>query len=171
MINSASWSAPEPTRTTTGWPPPANGQARLPATASPAMARPLRSSITLPATEGQVIKARKFVATFVDDPTLAADAVLCLSEVATNAVIHSNSRHVGGQFTVSAERYRDGHLRVEVQDEGGRWMERAKAEGQHLGLLLVRRLSSAWGIESDGYYRRTVWFELCPVLASSLLTA
>ena len=145
MINSASWSAPEPTRTTTGWPPPANGQARLPATASPAMARPLRSSITLPATEGQVIKARKFVATFVDDPTLAADAVLCLSEVATNAVIHSNSRHVGGQFTVSAERYRDGHLRVEVQDEGGRWMERAKAEGQHLGLLLVQPAQQRMG--------------------------
>jgi anti-sigma regulatory factor (Ser/Thr protein kinase) len=171
MINSASWSDPEPTRTNSGRPPPANGQARLPATASPAMASPLRSSITLPATESQVIKARKFVASFVDAPTLAADAVLCLSEVATNAVIHSNSRHVGGQFTVSAERYRDGHLRVEVQDEGGRWMERAKAEGQHLGLLIVSRLSSAWGIESDGYHRGAVWFELCPVPASSPLAA
>ena len=75
------------------------------------------------------------------------------------------------RFTVSAERDRDGHLRVEVQDEGGRWMERAKAEGQHLGLLIVSQLSSAWGIESDGYHRRTVWFELCPVPASSPLAA
>jgi anti-sigma regulatory factor (Ser/Thr protein kinase) len=166
MINSANWSDLAPIRTNTERPPPATGQVGLPATAAPAIASPLRSSITLPATASQVAEGRRFVASFVADPTLAVDAALCLSEVATNAVIHSNSRHAAGQFTVSAERCGDGHLRIEVEDQGGRWMERAKAEGQqHRGLMIVSRLASAWGIEGDGCRRRKVWFELRPVPA------
>lgn len=161
MINSADWGGPALISPNTERPPPANGQTGLAATAEPAIAGLLRASINLPATPGQVAEARRFVASFVADPVLADDAVLCLSEVATNAVIHSNSRDAGGRFTVSAERYSDGRLRVEVQDQGGRWIERAKPEGQqHLGLLVVGRLASAWGIEGDGFRHRMVWFEL-----------
>jgi serine/threonine-protein kinase RsbW len=143
MINSASWKDPELTPTPIG----------------------RRSSITLPAIAGQIGTARQFVARLIDDPALASDAVLCLSEVATNAIVHSNSRRPGGQFTVSAERYGDGRIRVEVEDGGGRWMERVKAEGQHLGLMIVSQLAAAWGSQSDGH-GRTVWFELGPVPGS-----
>jgi anti-sigma regulatory factor (Ser/Thr protein kinase) len=161
MINSANRGGPALISPGTGCSPPANGQAGLAATAEPAIAGLPRASINLPATPGQLAEARRFVASFVADPVLAADAVLCLSEVATNAVIHSNSREAGGRFTVSAERYSDGHLRVEVQDEGGRWIKRAKPGGQqHLGLMVVGSLASAWGIEGDGFRHRTVWFEL-----------
>ena len=167
MINSANWSDPTPTSANTERQSPANGQAGLPAVTVPAIASPPRSSITLPATASQVAEARRFVASLVTDPTLAADAVLCVSEVATNAVIHSNSRRVGGRFTVSAHRTGDGHLRIEVEDQGGRWMERAKPEGQqHLGLMVLSRLASAWGIETDGCHHRAVWFELPSVPAS-----
>ena len=156
-----------PTSGNTDRPPLANRHVGLPAITAPAIASPLRSSITLPATASQVAESRRFVASLISDPTLAANAVLCLSEVATNAVIHSNSRRVGGRFTVSAQRTGDGHLRIEVEDQGGRWMERAKPDGQqHLGLMVVRRLASAWGIESDGCHHRMVWFELRPVPAS-----
>ena len=165
-MNLADHSDPAPIPPDTERPPPANGLAGGSATTAPAIVGPLRSSITVPATASQVAEARRFVASFVADTMLAADAVLCLSEVATNAVIHSNSRRVRGQFSVGAERYGDGHLRIEVEDQGGRWMERAKAEGQHLGLLIVSQLASAWGIEGDGYQHRTVWFELRPVPAS-----
>jgi anti-sigma regulatory factor (Ser/Thr protein kinase) len=166
MINSANRDGAALIPPDTGCSPPANGQGGLAATAEPAIAGMLRASINLPATPSQLPEARRFVASFVADPVLADDAVLCLSEVATNAVIHSNSRHAAGQFTVSAERCGDGHLRIEVEDQGGRWMERAKAEGQqHRGLMIVSRLASAWGIEGDGCRRRKVWFELRPVPA------
>lgn len=108
MMNLADWGDPPPILPDIERPPPANGLAGGSATTAPAIVGPLRSSITVPATARQVAEARRFVASFVADATLAADAVLCLSKVATNAVIHSNSRRVGGQFTVSAERYGDG---------------------------------------------------------------
>lgn len=150
-------------RTGAEHPPPANGRAGLHATAAPAIAGPLRSSITLPATASHIAETRRFIAGLVADQTLAADAVLCLSEVATNAVIHSNSRKAGGRFSVRAEQYSDGLVRIEVEDEGGRWIERPKAEGQqHLGLEVVSQLASAWGVQGDGLRSRTVWFELRP---------
>ena len=165
MINSARRSDPPPMRANPGY-PPADGHTGLPATPAPAAAGPLRSSITLPATAGQVAEARQFVAGFVDDPALAGDAALCVSELAANAVIHSNSRFAGGRFTVAAERYSDGRFRIKVLDQGGRWIERPKPAGQqHLGLMIVSRLASAWGIHGDAPHGRTVWFELRPAPA------
>jgi anti-sigma regulatory factor (Ser/Thr protein kinase) len=153
-------------RTGAGHPPPANEQDRLHANAAPAIAGPLCSSITLPGTARHIAEARRFITSVVADRTLAADAVLCLSEVVTNAVIHSNSRGDGGRVSVRAEQCSDGLLRIEVQDQGGRWIERPKAEGQrHLGLMIVSQLASAWGIQGDGLHSRTVWFELRPVPA------
>jgi hypothetical protein len=67
------------------------------------------------------------------------------------------------RWTVGHERF---SLRIEVADQGGRWLERAKPAGQrHLGLTIVREVASAWGIEGDGSGHRTVWFELRPVSA------
>ena len=166
MINSARQSDPPPTPTNPEYPPPADGYAGLPATAAPAAAGPFCCSITLPATVGEVAEARRFVESFVDDPTLADDAALCVSELAANAVIHSNSRFAGGRFTVAAERYSDGHFRIKVLDQGGRWIERAQEGHEHLGLMIVSRLASASGIHGDGLYTRTVWFELCPAPTS-----
>jgi anti-sigma regulatory factor (Ser/Thr protein kinase) len=149
-------------------PPPVSAVTELPGDTAHASASPQRARITLPATANQIAEARRFVVDFVGGATLAVDAVLCLSELATNAVVHSNSRRAGGRFTISAELYRDGCLRIEVEDQGGRWLEQAKPEGQrHLGLTIVRALASAWGIEGDGSNRRSVWFELRPVRAGS----
>jgi hypothetical protein len=75
MINSANSSDPIPTLGNTECPPPANGQAGLPAITATAIAGPLRSSITLSATASQVAEARRSVASVVADPTLASDAV------------------------------------------------------------------------------------------------
>jgi hypothetical protein len=105
------------------------------------------------------------VTSFVKNPALVGDAVLCVSELAANAVTHSNSRFVGGRFTVAAERYSDGRFRIKVLDDGGRWIERPEAEHAHLGLMIVNRLASAWGIQSDGPDGRAVWFELRPALS------
>jgi serine/threonine-protein kinase RsbW len=144
-------------------PPPASTHTWARGHTAPRNASPLRATITLPATPDQIAEARRFVAGFVSDATLADDAMLCLSEVATNAVIHSNSCRAGGRFTVRAELHGDGCVHIEVEDQGGRWMERAKPEGQsHLGLMVVRQLASEWGIDGDGSGCRSVWFEFHP---------
>ena len=126
---------------------------------------PRRSSISFPATAGHVTRARQFLENSLADSPLAADAVLCLSEVATNSVIHSNSRCEGGRFTVKVEHYGNDHVRVEVEDQGGPWIQRAKPEGQlSLGLRIVGQLAREWGIRNTSDSVRTVWFEVGSVL-------
>lgn len=162
MFDPGTWGDHVPTHSERPW--PVNGAA-VPATATaPAIATPLRSSVRFPATASQITRARQFLASFLADSPLAADALLCLSEVATNSVIHSNSRSEGGNFSISVERYDDGHFRVEVEDQGGSWIERTKPEGQiSLGLRIVGQLARKWGIENAGDSARTVWFEVGPV--------
>ena len=124
---------------------------------------PRRSSISFPATASQVTWARQYLDILLTDSPLATDAVLCLSEVATNSVLHSNSRCEGGRFTVNVERY-EGHVRVEIEDQGGPWIQRTKPEGQQsLGLRIVGQLAREWGIKVASDSARTVWFEVGPV--------
>jgi anti-sigma regulatory factor (Ser/Thr protein kinase) len=126
---------------------------------------PRRSSISFPATAGHITWARHFLENLLADSPLAADAVLCLSEVATNSVVHSNSRCEGGCFTVNVERYDNDHVRVEVEDQGGPWIQRTKPEGQlSLGLRIVGQLAREWGIRNTSDSARMVWFEVGSVL-------
>lgn len=91
----------------------------------------------------------------------ADDATLCLSEMATNAIMHSNSRKIGGHFTVHAAIHAD-LLRVEVRDEGGPWTWPLRSrDGQHgRGLLLVAQLTHDWGRSGDSTTGWTVWFTI-----------
>ena len=47
--------------------------------------------------------------------------ILCASELAANAAVHSRSRLPGGTFTVRATVSPGLHARVEVEDNGGAW--------------------------------------------------
>ena len=117
-------------------------------------------SRTFPATPGQVREARQFLAGLLDGGPAAEDALLCLSELAANAVLHSRSREPGGQFRVRAERH-GGHVRVEVCDQGGPWAAAPSPDGQNgRGLLVVAQLARDSGRSGDEHAGWTAWFEI-----------
>jgi anti-sigma regulatory factor (Ser/Thr protein kinase)/DNA-binding XRE family transcriptional regulator len=118
-------------------------------------------SRSFPATAQQVGEARRFLAAIADGCPAAGDALLCLSELATNALLHSRSREPGGRFTVRAQRH-GSHLRVEVRDQGGPWAPPAltdPAGHNGRGLAIVDQLSRTWG-RSGNEAGWTVWFEI-----------
>jgi anti-sigma regulatory factor (Ser/Thr protein kinase) len=118
-----------------------------------------RWSATIPATPDQVSRARHQLAAFLNGSPVAEDALLCLSELVTNAILHSHSARPGGVLTVTAI-LTPGRLRVEVQDDGGPWQPPTTSDGlRGRGLAIVAALAR-WGITGDGTGRRTVWFEL-----------
>jgi serine/threonine-protein kinase RsbW len=125
----------------------------------PAPAAPPVTGRVFPGEAGKVREARRFLAGVLDGGPAADDALLCVSEVATNAVLHSRSGRPGGGFTVRAMA-RAGSVRVEVEDEGGPWQPASDGQGQGgRGLLIVGELASRWG-RDDGDGGRTVWFEI-----------
>jgi anti-sigma regulatory factor (Ser/Thr protein kinase) len=117
-------------------------------------------SRSFPATADQVREARRFLAEILGDWPHAGDALVCLSELASNSVLHSKSRRPGGRFIVRAS-LNLGMLRVDVEDEGGPWHHRHDQDGQRgRGLAIVGELSSGWSISVGEAGARTAWFEV-----------
>ena len=133
--------------------------ANLPAAAAPAV-----TGRVFPGEAGQVGAARRFLAGLLDGCPAAEDAAVCVSELATNAVLHSRSGGPGGRFSVCVA-LRPGSVRVAVADEGGPWRPERNGDGRNgdgqsgRGLLIVRALASRWGQEENGA-GRAVWFEI-----------
>lgn len=122
---------------------------------------PLACAQVFPGTAAQVREARRFLAEFLNDSPAVEDAVVCLSELVTNAVIHSHSRKPGGTFTVCAE-VSAGGLRVEVRDQGGAWAHPGHGDdhAHGRGLLIVSELAREWGRAGGPVSGWTVWFEI-----------
>jgi serine/threonine-protein kinase RsbW len=116
-------------------------------------------SRAFPAVRAQVCEARRFMSSALGDHPAADDAVMCVSEMAANATIHSKSREPGGQFMVRAQ-LNDSHVRVEVQDQGGQWNRPlANFELGH-GLHIISQLAQTWGIAGDSDTGWVVWAEI-----------
>jgi serine/threonine-protein kinase RsbW len=87
---------------------------------------------------------------------MANDVILCASELAANAALHSNSCLPGGTFTVRAVISPGQYTRIEVEDNGGLWTPAVSDPTQHHGLDIVHTLASEWGIDG-GQSGRTTW--------------
>jgi len=117
-------------------------------------------SRVFPAIPTQVREARQFLSAILDGRPAAADAILCLSELVTNATVHSRSREPDGHVTVRVQLH--GHrLRVELSDQGGPWAQPSHTnERNGRGLLIVDQLTRAWGLTGNDRAGRTIWFEM-----------
>jgi anti-sigma regulatory factor (Ser/Thr protein kinase) len=91
------------------------------------------------------------------DPSLVPDAKLLVSELITNSVKY------GGEGEVRLEMLseHEGHLRVEVVDQGSGFIpvarDRPATEVGGWGLHLVETLADRWGVHEGSTH---VWFEI-----------
>jgi two-component sensor histidine kinase len=106
-------------------------------------------------------EARRFLADVLAGCPASDDAILCLSELASNAVRHSRSARPGGRFSVRVTRNSD-WLFVEIEDGGGPWQRAASDhdEPHGRGLRIVDALTDVWGKTGDGVRSRMVWFQM-----------
>ena len=125
----------------------------------PAASRALAShtsSITYSGSTENIRAVRADLRAVLRDCPMADDAILCASELAANAALHSRSRLPGGTFTVRAVISPGQYARIEVEDQGGPWTPAVSEPTQHHGLGIVRTLASDWGIDGDRS-GRTIW--------------
>jgi anti-sigma regulatory factor (Ser/Thr protein kinase) len=126
--------------------------------AEAATGRTNRTSRTFAPEASEVFSARHFVAWALESWGLECeDLPLLVSELATNAVLHARS-----DFEVTIIRS-DRRVRVEVFDQNTRLPSFAVAPPDAYsgrGLMLLRELASAWGVESHSDSGKTIWFEL-----------
>lgn len=87
---------------------------------------------------------------------MADDVILCASELAANAALHSRSRLPGGKFIVRASVRSGCHVQIEVEDDGGPWNPGTSDSTGHHGLDIVRGLAAEWGIDND-HATRVIW--------------
>jgi serine/threonine-protein kinase RsbW len=124
---------------------------------------------SFPGQPGQIKLARRWIATLIHGFAVADDVILAGSELAANAIVHSDSGLPGGLFIVRLAI--EPHLvRIEVLDEGGRWTARNAwigGSGAHpedetqcgRGLTIVAAIATSWGISGD-QRGRTAWCEI-----------
>jgi anti-sigma regulatory factor (Ser/Thr protein kinase) len=122
-----------------------------------------------PGRTDQVPEVRRFIKRALAGCPVVDDAILCVSELATNALLHSASGD-GGEFEVTVQ-LGQSSVRVAVSDDGSpdkpaaRVFDDTSEHGR--GLALVTLVASDWG-ESGDEKGRTVWFELCWEVAEAV---
>jgi anti-sigma regulatory factor (Ser/Thr protein kinase) len=108
--------------------------------------------------------ARAAITGLTDGSNIAAGALatltLLVSEVVTNAVVHSDAAPAN-EIVMSARRLNDGAIRVEIIDRGGGFTPTPRdpaRPGGGYGLYLVEKEARRWGVDREGGTR--VWFEI-----------
>lgn len=117
------------------------------------MAAARRYHQVFPGQPDQVSRVRHAVGQQVRDTPVADDVILIVSELASNAVLHSNSRDE--IFAVTCQVY-PRCVRIEVADLGGQWHDPGPDDRPH-GLEIVKALATRWGIRPGTAGIRVVW--------------
>jgi two-component sensor histidine kinase len=102
---------------------------------------------------GEVANVRREVGIYLDGCSVRDDVILIVSELASNAIMHSNS--ADAIFTVRVELCK-GYAFVECEDLGGPWLPTLDNERPH-GLDVLELLTPCWGITGGGDTTRVVW--------------
>lgn len=119
----------------------------------------LARSELFPCEPASVGNARRFIAECVEQLGLRRlpEVQLMVSELATNAVQHSEAR-----FDVTVERLSDTAVRVEVRDFGSgtpRLLDRGVEANGGRGLQIVDLLADSWGVVNrPGAAGKSTWF-------------
>jgi len=115
-----------------------------------------------PGERRQVRLVRGALASMLEGCPRVDDAVLIGSELAANAVVHSNSAEPDGQFVVRAEVRFGDYIRIAVEDQGGPWAWSKADDGCAHGMDLVDALAGTgnWGIAGDPEHGRIAWARL-----------
>jgi serine/threonine-protein kinase RsbW len=111
---------------------------------------------TYPGTAEHITTVRADLRPLLRDCPVADEVILCASEFAANAVVHSNSRLPAGTFIVRIVVSRGDFVCINVQDNGGPWPPAITDTTGHHGLDIIQALATAWGIDGD-QTGRTIW--------------
>jgi serine/threonine-protein kinase RsbW len=130
---------------------------------TPAAQQPAAEPVTgyqraYPGRADQVSQVRRDVASHLGGCPVTDDIVLVVSEIASNAIVHSRSR---GDFFTIRVRLHDRYCRVECQDAGGAWQPQQHDDRPH-GLAIVEALTGpdGWGTTTTSDGDRIVWARL-----------
>lgn len=154
------YGAPRTERAAPGAVPDQRDGPRTPGPARRSEPPPRTVTTVLPGNALAAAAGRGFTRAALDDwdlpDPLVDDAVLLVSELVTNAVVHAGT-------AVEVEcRYVSGLVTVEVSDRHpARTVTERVDEGHGYGLRLVAALAREWGI-SYRHDRKTVWFRIGP---------
>jgi serine/threonine-protein kinase RsbW len=115
---------------------------------------------TYPGAPGQVRLVRAALRPLLRGCPLADDVLTLVSELAANAVLHSDSRQPGGTFTVRLQHHPGSHIRAEVHDQGSIWDgDLTRSARPPHGLYFLLTLATRCGIEV-GPGSRMAWFRI-----------
>ena len=128
-------------------------------TPAPRAIAPRTTSVTYPGTTEQIRAVRADLRGLLGDCPGADDVILCASELAANAAVHSRSRLPGGTFTVRATISPGNYAWIEVEDSGGSWTPAVSDPTRRHGLHIVCALASDWGIDGNDT-ARIIWARL-----------
>jgi anti-sigma regulatory factor (Ser/Thr protein kinase) len=116
----------------------------------------LATSVTYPGSTEHIRIVRADLRAVLHECPMADDVILCASELAANAAIHSRSCLPSGTFTVRVKISPGDYAWVEVEDDGGPSTPGTRDATGHHGLDIVRALATDWGIGGD-HTTRTIW--------------
>jgi anti-sigma regulatory factor (Ser/Thr protein kinase) len=111
--------------------------------------RPAHHERHLPGSTEHIRTVRADLRRLLHDCPMADDVILCASELAANAAIHSNSRLPSGTFTVRATISPGQYTWIEVEDNRAPWAPATNDPTRHHGLDIVRTLADDCGIDGD----------------------